>query len=369
MPRETRSSLHRPDEIANILAVCRSAAGRSYCREGAPDNHLTPQLLATTQQILLRQTQFFCIELICCSISATDIRQILRSRPDLAQTLSPNEVAERWLMLCPSLRITSVSPEPPTKLELRSLTRSKKRIHNIRRQLSDVSWWMRLLCQTIAQRANALDGLDGPVHRGRFRSVRLPDDDLNSSDLSTIDLAALPLGCSDNLTPSSLRQLASQITSHARSCRASTVSKQQPLGTDRLFAASTYANPPEIRLPVQSATQPNLSPAEFATRPVAEQSSQAWLAATAVVVSLLVIQIPPAVKNGRSLTGRVPPFLHRQQQWPCKSFTSTRSPPDTPQRFSQRTLTRCNSNQHCSCDFHRSVNTCVLAASAGVRKI
>lgn len=347
MPRETRSSLHRPDEIANILAVCRSAVGRSYCHQDTPGSQLDARLVAMTQEILLRHTQFFCIELICCSVSATDIRQILRSRPDLAQSLPPDEVAERWLRLCPSLRTTSVSPEPPTKLEIASLTRSKKRIRNIRRQLSDVSWWMRLLCQTIAQRVNAAGGLDGPVHRGRFRSVRLPDDDLASSDLAKIDLAALPLGCSDNLTPSSLRELASQIASQTRSCRATTVSEQQPISTNTLLAPSINSNPPTIDLPVQSATQHDLLPAEFATLPVAEQRAEVCVATAAVVVGLPFIQKLPVVKHVRPLTGSVPLVHHRHVQVLCGSSASIRSPPATPRRRSPRTKTGCSRNQLC----------------------
>ncbi len=46
----------------------------------------------------------------------------------------------------------------------------------IRARLSDVSWWMRLLCQNIAMRANREDGETGKFFQSRYQAVRLLDD-------------------------------------------------------------------------------------------------------------------------------------------------------------------------------------------------
>jgi hypothetical protein len=228
MPRETRSTIHRPDECAVILTVCRPIAGRLYGPSAAPDNQIDSHRPGIAEQIMLEQAQLFCIDLMCYSISTTDIRQILKSRPDLAQSLSPSQVAERWLRLCPTLRTSSVAPEPPTTAEIQSITRSRKRVRNIRRQLSDISWWMRLLCQKLAQRLNGEDGLDGPFHRGRFRSVKLPGDPAEYSDLTRIDLSALPLNSSNQLTPAALRALAVEIVAHSPLKTPATAVKHQP---------------------------------------------------------------------------------------------------------------------------------------------
>ncbi|MGV2337303.1 MAG UNVERIFIED_CONTAM: hypothetical protein LVR18_25510 [Planctomycetaceae bacterium] len=157
----------------------------------------TTALTATDPPLLrrffVRHAQFFCIELVCFVISTGDIRQILRPRPDLAQSLTASQVAERWLRLCPTTRTTSVDPDPPTKAEILSITLNRRRVCEIRRQLSDVSWWMRLLCQRLAQHLNSRSGLYGPFHDGRFRSQKLIDDGATNERLAEVNLAELPL--------------------------------------------------------------------------------------------------------------------------------------------------------------------------------
>lgn len=166
---------------------------------------------AMAQEIILWQAQYFCIDLISYSITPDDIRQMFRPRPDRAKDLSPVEVAERWLMLCPSLRTSTTWPEPPAKAEIRRITRSRKRVKAIRLQLSDVSWWMRLLCQKTAQRFNQLDNESGPFNRGRFRSLRLLDEFALLAGLSCIDLSAIELDGSKNLSASAFSAINSQI--------------------------------------------------------------------------------------------------------------------------------------------------------------
>ena len=46
----------------------------------------------------------------------------------------------------------------------------------IRSRLSDISWWMRLLSQNIAQRANKEDLEVGKFWQARYRAIRLLDE-------------------------------------------------------------------------------------------------------------------------------------------------------------------------------------------------
>ena len=49
-------------------------------------------------------------------------------------------------------------PEEPSEFELNHIRKDKAKLKVIRSRLSDISWWMRLLSQHIAQRANKEDG-------------------------------------------------------------------------------------------------------------------------------------------------------------------------------------------------------------------
>jgi hypothetical protein len=92
---------------------------------------------------------------------------VLRSRPDVVKTWDDTEVARRWLMLCPLRTRPDGSPEEPSVCELNSIRHDSHKLQEIRRRLSDFSWWMRLLCQRIAQRANAQDQEQGKFWQAR----------------------------------------------------------------------------------------------------------------------------------------------------------------------------------------------------------
>jgi hypothetical protein len=68
------------------------------------------------------------------------------------------ELARRWLMLCPERRDEKRQPLEPTEFEINSIVNNKEKLATVRSRLSDLSWWMRLLSQNIAQRANKAHG-------------------------------------------------------------------------------------------------------------------------------------------------------------------------------------------------------------------
>ncbi len=84
-------------------------------------------------------------------------------------------MARRWLMLCPERRDEKRRPLEPTEFEINSIVNNKQKLAAVRIRLSDLSWWMRLLSQKIAQRANEDDGEVGKFFQARYRAVRLPD--------------------------------------------------------------------------------------------------------------------------------------------------------------------------------------------------
>ncbi len=65
-----------------------------------------------------------------------------------------SQVARHWLLLCPKRKDADKRPEEPNEFELNAIRNDPAKLKEIRSRLSDVSWWMRLLSQKIAQRAN-----------------------------------------------------------------------------------------------------------------------------------------------------------------------------------------------------------------------
>ena len=68
------------------------------------------------------------------------------------------------------------------------IRKDKARLKLIHGRLSDISWWMRLLSQNIAQRANKEDGELGKFWQARYRAVRLLDETAILACAAYVDL-------------------------------------------------------------------------------------------------------------------------------------------------------------------------------------
>jgi hypothetical protein len=94
-------------------------------------------------------------------------------------------VARRWWSLCPQRKTKSEIdgeknwvPVEPTEWDLNSIRNDPVKLAAVRSRLSDISWWMRLLCQYIALRANGEEGKGlGRFWQSRFKAVRILDEE------------------------------------------------------------------------------------------------------------------------------------------------------------------------------------------------
>lgn len=142
------------------------------------------------------------IDLLCFSILCNHFHLVLRSRPDVVETWDNSEVARRWLALCPPKRKARKPPSEPTQAELNSIRNDAKKLKQIRSRLSDISWWMRLLCQNIATRANREDEEVGKFFQGRFKAVRLLDEESLLACAAYVDLNPIRAALAETLESS-----------------------------------------------------------------------------------------------------------------------------------------------------------------------
>lgn len=130
----------------------------------------------------------FGIDLLGSAIVPNHFHLVLRSRPDVVATWSDEEVARRWCMLCPNRKHKDGTAKEPRKSEIKSITSDPDKLREIRLRLSDISWWMRLLCQHVGQRANREMEETGRFWESRFRAVRLLDDSALLACVAYVDL-------------------------------------------------------------------------------------------------------------------------------------------------------------------------------------
>jgi hypothetical protein len=148
-----------------------------------------------------------------CVVLSNHFHLVLRSRPDVVQTWDDSEVARRWLMLCPLRRDSGGQPAEPSASDLDTIRRNPQRLAEIRSRLSDISWWMRLLTQPLAARANKEENLSGRFWQGRFRGVRLCDESAILACAAYVDLNLIRAAVAQTLEQSRFTSASRRIES------------------------------------------------------------------------------------------------------------------------------------------------------------
>ncbi|WP_189400208.1 transposase [Arenicella chitinivorans] len=112
---------------------------------------------------------------------------VLHVRPDIADAWSEREVVERWSQLfCGTLFSQRfLAGEGLSEQQWVVLRRDIKRW---RKRLMDISWFMRIVNESIARQANKEDRCTGRFWEGRFKSQALLDERALLSCMAYVDL-------------------------------------------------------------------------------------------------------------------------------------------------------------------------------------
>lgn len=143
----------------------------------------------------------FAIEVLTYAILSNHTHQVLRSRPDIARTWSPETVARRWLMLTPKVDRAGRIIEP-TAEQIQSITDNPELVEKLRLRLSDISFWMKSYAHHIAVRANGEDEVEGHFWQGRFKAHVLVDEASILRCMLYVDLNPIRAGMADSIEES-----------------------------------------------------------------------------------------------------------------------------------------------------------------------
>ncbi len=213
MARVSRAELFEPSEIA-VVHVMNRVVRRCFLMG---DDPLTGKNFdhrkAWIEAEIRRAAGAFGIDLIAFCLMSNHLHLVLRSRPDLVESWDDTEVARRWLRLCPKRKHSDGSPKEPSEPELNSIRHDPDKLREIRRRLSDISWWMRLMCQRIAQRANAEDAEQGKFWQARFQAVRLLDEAAILACAAYVDLNPIRAALAETLEDSDFTSIQRRLQS------------------------------------------------------------------------------------------------------------------------------------------------------------
>ena len=94
-----------------------------------------------TESLIKYQTSVFCVEVGNYTILSNHLHLICRTRPDLVQSLSDQEVAWRWKMAWPQWNGEAWTRDP-TDLEIKEILLQPEKLIKIRQALGSLSWFM-----------------------------------------------------------------------------------------------------------------------------------------------------------------------------------------------------------------------------------
>lgn len=194
MARRPRGKYIDPNNSQIVHVVTRCVRGAFLCGTDKGTKRSFEHRREWIQNRLVFLAGAFGIDCLTFSVMGNHVHIILRSRPEVVRDWSDREVAERWVHLCPHR-----DGALPEREEIARLAKQRDQIAEIRRRLSDFSWWMRLLTQSIARRANKEDGCTGRFWEGRYKAQLLTDETAILACAMYIDLNPIRAAMADSL--------------------------------------------------------------------------------------------------------------------------------------------------------------------------
>lgn len=199
MCRKSRSETFDPNEVGIYHAYNRTVR-RSYLHGYDPLTGIDYSYRREAfRQRLSMLTQGFAIDVLSYAIMSTHWHAVLRNRPDQVEKLSDREVAIRWLSVTSRKHCQNKQGGAIQECEIAQIVNDPEYVSELRSRLSSVSWFIRLMCQTIARQCNLEDECTGRFFEERFKLNRLKDEADVLACMAYVDLNPLRAGMTDSL--------------------------------------------------------------------------------------------------------------------------------------------------------------------------
>ncbi len=172
MPRPKRAEQFPPNEVAvaHCIQRCVRRAYLAGIDAGSQKSFEHRREWIRRRMELL--ASIFGMDVLSYAVLSNHIHVMLRTRPDVVKTWSDEDVASRWLRLFPGKKLEEYLGSP-TQADIAKVLGDAKRLALLRTRLSDISWFMRALCEPIARQANFEDKCTGRFWKDALRLRRL----------------------------------------------------------------------------------------------------------------------------------------------------------------------------------------------------
>jgi REP element-mobilizing transposase RayT len=147
---------------------------------------------------ILALSEVFTVSVYAYAVMSNHYHIVLRMN---AVDMSDEEVADRWLKLCPGRKVDNRAANIQI-VRKAALLNDEPRLAEIRSRLSSLSWFMRFINEPLARLANKEDFCKGRFWEGRFQSQALLDEASVLACMVYVDLNPVRAGIADDLEDS-----------------------------------------------------------------------------------------------------------------------------------------------------------------------
>jgi REP element-mobilizing transposase RayT len=176
MARVARADVFDPNTVSVFHCINRCVRECFLCGNDPNTGRNFDHRKLWLEERLKFLAKWFAIDVLDFAILSNHFHLLLRNRPDIVAAWSDEEVARRWLMICPVRKLPGGNKEEPTDSDLGTIINNPAKLVEIRERLSHISWFMRLIAGPIARRANKEDQVSGRFWQGRFKAIKLCDE-------------------------------------------------------------------------------------------------------------------------------------------------------------------------------------------------
>lgn len=200
-----------PSGVFHVISQCVRNAW--LCgRDPVTGRDLSHRKRGIEERIVALAAQF-AIDVCAFAVTSNQLHLVLRTGPALAEAWSDLDVLRRWFSVSRRKNDTDAS------IEQRALAAADDAalVAEYRQRLGNLSWFMRLLGESIARIANAEDGCTGRFWEGRFRCQALPADAAILGAMTGVDpspVRAMTVPAPEVAEPVSIRQRNDQAREH-----------------------------------------------------------------------------------------------------------------------------------------------------------
>lgn len=155
----------------------------------------------------------FTIDVAAYAVMSNHYHVVLRVDAERAAGLADDEVLARWTRLFTGPMLVQRYLQPAARAAMGEAERAKvqEMAAIYRQRLCDLSWFMRVLNESIARQANAEDGVKGHFWEGRFKSQALLDEQALLAAMAYVDLNPIRAGMAETLEDSAHTSIAARL--------------------------------------------------------------------------------------------------------------------------------------------------------------